>query len=142
MSNQTTIPTQQVPFKGSVEAVERYTVDPLTMLVETPGRGEATQLWEGTVTWEITVPLENGVGVGSAHFSAANGDSLDTTVLGQGDPTETPDVSRVVEQHTITGGTGVFVEATGSFTLDRLVNTATGVTSGSFNGTIALQKAP
>jgi len=46
-----------------------------------------------------------------------------------------------VEQHTITGGTGRFAGTTGTFTLDRLVNTATGVTSGSFEGSIVLQKA-
>lgn len=80
-----------------------------------------------------------GSGVGSARFSAANGDSLDTTSHGQGDPTATPDVNRVVETHTITDGTGGFAGATGSFTLERLVNMKTGATSGSFDGSIVLQ---
>jgi hypothetical protein len=47
----------------------------------------------------------------------------------------------VVEEHTITGGTGRFAGATGSFTLERLVSTVTGVTDGSFDGSILLQKA-
>ena len=130
---------QPVPLKGSVEAVESYTINPPTMLVDTTGSGKATELDQFTVTWKFTVNLDTGSGVGSAHFTAANGDALDTTSLGQGDPTETPDVNRVVEQHTIAGGTGVFTGATGTFTLERLVNMKTGATSGSFDGSIVLQ---
>ncbi len=130
---------QPVPLKGSIEAVESYTINPPTMLVETTGSGKATELDQFTVTWKFTVNLDTGSGVGSAHFTAANGDTLETTSLGQGDPTETPDVNRVVEQHTITGGTGGFAGATGTFTLERLVNMKTGVTSGSFDGSIVLK---
>lgn len=130
---------QPVPLKGSIEAMESYTINPPTMLVETTGSGKATELDQFTVTWKFTVNLDIGSGVGSAHFTAANGDTLETTSLGQGDPTETPDVNRVVEQHTITGGTGGFAGATGAFTLERLVNMKTGVTSGSFDGSIVLK---
>ena len=130
---------QPVPLQGSIEAVESYIINPPTMLVETAGSGKATELGQFTVTWKFTVNLDIGSGVGSAHFTAANGDTLDTTSLGQGDPTETPDVNRVVEQHTITGGTGGFAGATGTFTLKRLVNMKTGVTSGSFEGSIVLK---
>lgn len=128
-------------FTGTVEAQETYVVTAPTMLVDTTGSGKSAELGPFTVTWEFTVNLDTGAGIGSAHFTAANGDTLDTASLGQGDPTETPDVSRVVEQHTITGGTGRYAGATGGFTLERLVNTVTGVTSGSFAGSIVLQKA-
>ena len=111
------------------------------MSVDTTGTGVATHLGLFTVTWEFTVNLLNGAGIGSAHFIAANGDSVFTESLGQGDPTETPDISRVVERHTITEGTGRFAGATGYFTLERLVNTATGDTAGSFNGTIVIHNA-
>jgi len=141
ITSDTMVPTQSVPFTGTVEAVETYDVKPPTMLVDTTGSGESNELGHFTVTWEFTVNLDTGAGVGSAHFIAANGDSLDTTSLGQGDPTGKPDENRVVEQHTITGGTGRFAGTTGTFTLDRLVNTKTGVTSGSFDGSIVLQKA-
>ena len=110
------------------------------MYVDTTANGKATHLGRFTVTWEFTVNLLEGSGVGSAHFVAANGDSLFTTSLGQGNPTETPIINRVVEMHTITSGTGRFAGATGNFTLERLVSTVTGVTSGSFAGTINLQK--
>lgn len=140
-SRTTTMLNQEAPFTGTVEAQETYIITATTMLVDTAGSGESAELGQFTVTWEFTVNLDTGAGVGSAYFTAANGDTLDTTSLGQGDPTETPDVSRVVEQHTITGGTGRYAGATGTFTLERLVNTVTGVTSGSFAGSIVLQKA-
>jgi hypothetical protein len=75
-------------------------------------------------------------GSGSAEFIAANGDSLFTEVTGQATPTEDPDIASIVEIYTIVGGTGRFASATGEFTMERLLNTVTGVTSGSFKGKI------
>jgi hypothetical protein len=132
---------KEVPFKGSVEAVESYDIQFPTLFVDTTGTGVATHLGLFTVTWEFTVNLLNGAGIGSAHFIAANGDSVFTESLGQGDPTETPDISQVVETHTITGGTGRFAGAAGGFDLERLVNTATGDTAGSFERTIMIHNA-
>jgi hypothetical protein len=133
---------KEVPFKGSVQAVETYDVQFPTLFVDTTGTGVATHLGLFTVTWEFTVNLLNGAGIGSAHFIAANEDSVFTESFGQGNPTkEDPDVSFIKEMHTITGGTGRFADATGGFTLERLVNTVTGVTAGSFSGTIVFHKA-
>lgn len=131
---------QAVPFKGSVQAEESYDIQGTTLFVDTTGTGVATHLGLFSVTWEFTVNLLNGAGIGSAHFIAANGDSIFTESLGQGDPTiEDPAVTRVVETHTITGGTGRFAGATGGFTLERLVN-MTGITAGSFSGSIVIHK--
>ena len=44
----------------------------------------------------------------------------------------------VTQFYAITGGTGRFAGATGNFTVTRLVNNATGVSKGSFDGTIVL----
>jgi hypothetical protein len=74
----------------------------------------------------------------SYRFVAANGDILFVEGTGQGTPTPTPNVDTIVETDTITGGTGRFAGATGSFTLVRLLNLATGVTSGTFDGNIVI----
>ena len=128
-----------VPFKGDVEGVETYDLSNFpTMLVDTTAGGVATHLGRYTVTWEFTVDLTTGAGSGSAHYVAANGDSLYTTVVGQGDPSGIPGVNQVVETHTITGGTGRFAGASGSFTQVRLA--APTETFGWFEGTIVLAK--
>jgi hypothetical protein len=44
----------------------------------------------------------------------------------------------IEETATITGGTGRFAGATGSFTAERLYDMVAGTTIGSFEGTIAL----
>jgi hypothetical protein len=105
--------------------------------VDGSGTGIATHLGRFTVTWEVTVNLVDRSGVGSFHFIAANGDSIFTEIVGQAESTDTPGVSRIVEINTITGGTGRFAGATGSFILERLLD-PTGFTSGSFKGTIVL----
>jgi hypothetical protein len=66
---------------------------------------------------------------------AANGDSIYTTIVGSSEPTGTPGVRSITEIDTITGGTGRFAGAQGSFIVERLVN-QTDFTSGSFHGTI------
>jgi hypothetical protein len=84
------------------------------------------------------VDLTAGTGLGHATFVAADGDSLFSTDSGQATPTADPGILSITEMATITGGTGRFEGATGSFTGERLLNTATGVSSGSFTGTITL----
>jgi hypothetical protein len=142
-----------VPFKGVVEGVEVYDVSNFPiMLVHTTAGGVATHLGRYTVISELRVDLAAGSAVGSAHFVAANGDSLYTTSVARGEPVGAPAerTTRVTETHTITGGTGRFAGASGSFTLVRLaVFTgepdgaglfATADTEGSFDGTIVLAK--
>jgi hypothetical protein len=128
-----------LPFKGSIEALETYQVNGPTMLVMATGSGEATHLGRYTVTYEVAVDLPTGTGSGiSAHYVAANGDSLFAEGSGQATPTDDPSVFVVVENYTITGGTGRFDGATGSFTEDRRVNIQTGVTSGTISGNIVI----
>ena len=128
---------KQVPFSGSIQGSETDVFQPpATLSVNGSGTGIATQLGQFTLTWSVTVNLSNRTSIGSYRLIAANGDSIFTTLVGQGEPTDTPGVSRIVEINTITGGTGRFDGAKGSFTLERLVDLTTGFTSGSFHGTI------
>lgn len=48
-----------------------------------------------------------------------------------------PGVLSIRETATITGGTGRFAGATGSFTAERVFNIATSITTGSFEGAIS-----
>jgi len=131
--------SKPLPFKGSLKALETYQANGPTVFVTATGAGEGTQLGRYTVSYEVEVDLPTGTGTGlSSHFVAANGDSLFAEGSGQATPTEDPSVFLIAETYTITGGTGRFENASGSFTLNRVVNLATGVTSGTMNGTIIL----
>ena len=131
---------KQVPFKGSLQGQETDTPQggppPTTSSVDGSATGIATLVGQFSFSYQLTVNLANGTSTGSARLIAANGDSIDTTVVGQGTPTDTPGLNRIVEINTITGGTGRFAGAHGTFTLERLVDSNTGLTSGSFHGTM------
>ncbi len=125
----------ETPFKGSVNAVETgTTVGPTRFLVR-DGGGTATHLGKYTehITMQINLPTRHSMG--AATFTAANGDTLTATVEGQATPAS-PGVLSIVEVYTITGGTGRFAGATGTFTLESTANQATGVSSGTFSGAI------
>jgi hypothetical protein len=129
----------QVPFKGSLQGQETDTPQrgppPTTLNANGNTTGIATLVGQFTFTYDLTVTLANRTATGFGHLIAANGDSLDTTITGSSDLT-TPGLARITEIDTITGGTGRFAGAQGSFTVERLVNQATGFTSGSLHGTI------
>jgi hypothetical protein len=125
----------ETPFKGTVNAVETSQVVFPTASVTRDGGGTATHLGKYTehLTLQINIPTLHGIG--AATFTAANGDVLTATVDGQATPAS-PGVLSIVEVYTITGGTGRFAGATGTFTLENVLNQATGVSSGTFRGAI------
>jgi hypothetical protein len=118
----------------------------MIMLVDGHGLGKAGHLGQFTYTYQFVVDLTTGIGAGSAEFTAANGDTFYTEITALGVP-EAPGSTRnrVVEQHTIIGGTGRFQGASGSVTLERLVS-PTGPTEnesvGTVDGTIVTSKSP
>jgi hypothetical protein len=125
----------QTPFKGTVSAVESVVVTPPTASIIREGTGTATYLGRFTEHIVLTVDLLTMSSGGSATFTAANGDTLTATVVGQATRTG-PTTLSIVEDYTITGGTGRFAGATGSFMLESSVDQATGVSSGSFSGVL------
>jgi hypothetical protein len=132
---------KELPFRGSIQAVEITDVQFPRLFVDGSGFGNATHLGRFTVTYEVEANLLTHETFGSSLFTAANGDSLATDITGLGTPTENPDVHSIVEVHTITGGTGRFAGATGTFIRTSLLNLVSGSTSGSFEGTIVLNNA-
>ena len=131
---------KQVPLKGSIQGHEIDTPQggppPTTLSVDGSTRGIATHVGQFSFAYQLTANLANGTATGSARLIAANGDSVDTTIAGSIELTATPGVASITEVNTITGGTGRFAGAQGSFTVERLINQTTGLTSGSFHGTI------
>ena len=131
---------KQVPFKGSLQGHETDTPEggppPTTLSVDGNATGIASHVGQFSFSYQLTVTLADGTATGSAQLIAANGDSIYTTVAGSSEMTATPGVFSITEINTITGGTGRFSGAQGSFTIERLINLATGFTSGSFHGTI------
>jgi hypothetical protein len=133
----TAVAQKQVPFKGAMQGNDTDTAfTNTTVTVLTVGTGVGTHVGQFSFTQQVTVNFADGTDTGSAHWIAANGDSFDTTVAGSGEPTDTPGVINITEIHTITGGTGRFAGAQGSFTMDRMASGITFLTSGSFHGTV------
>jgi hypothetical protein len=132
-------------FSGPIASVETADIDfaTLIMLVDGSGTGQAEHLGQFTYTYEFVVDLATLNGVGSAEFTAANGDSFSTEITASA--SMVPGGNRVVEEHTIVGGTGRFAGASGSFTLDRFVTTigttTTNVSVGTVEGTIVTLKS-
>ena len=130
----------RVPFKGSIQGQEIDTPQggppPTTLSVNGSDTGIASHLGQFSFTYQLTVNLANGTATGAGHLIAANGDSISTTIAGSSEPTAIPGVASITEINTITGGTGRFAGAQGSFIVERLLNLANGFTSGSFHGTI------
>ena len=128
---------REVPFTGSWKSVEVGTLSFPFLSVALEGTGDATQLGHFTEEGDFTVNVLTLHGTGSEVFTAANGDTLNATGEGQATPTATPGVLSIVEHLTITGGTGRFAGATGSFTRQRVLDGATGSSTGSLVGTIS-----
>jgi len=119
---------KQVPFKGSLQGQEIDTPQggppPTTLNAVGSTTGIASHVGQFSFTYQLTVTLANGTATGSGHLIAANGDSVYTTITGSSDVT-TPGLASITEIDTITGGTGRFAGAQGSFTVERLVVSAT-----------------
>jgi hypothetical protein len=130
----------EVPFRGTLQGTDTDSdPTPSHIVVTTDGTGTATQLGRFSFSQRVTVCISGactGTSDGTSHWVAANGDSLDTTIAGSGQPTPIPGEIRITEIHTITGGTGRFAGAHGRFTVDRTASAITFTTSGSFEGTI------
>jgi hypothetical protein len=131
----------QVPFRGTLAGmrVSFTLIDPEHATGETDFTGEATHLGQCQLVLTAIVTLNDPVrtAVGNFQFVAANGDTLTGTFTGISTPTATPGVNQIVETSIITGGTGRFAGATGGFTTTRLIDFATLLTVGSFEGTIS-----
>lgn len=128
----------QVPFTGGLVGLVSHTpVDDQTDYVVVEAAGTATQLGQFAVSVPHFVDLPTRTAAGSYEFTAANGDTVHGEFTGLATPTSTPGVISIVESVTITGGTGRFAGASGSFIVERLYDRIAGTTIGSFDGSIS-----
>jgi hypothetical protein len=139
----TAAPQTEVPFKGTFQGTD--TPAPPTILQSITGNGTHVGLFSSTA-------LSGGSGSLTAHWIAADGDSIDTTYVGSfaGHVDLAPcqvvgaqpedGYAEIIQNHTITGGTGRFAGVQGSFKLTKyhdLVNrNGTNGTCGFYSGTI------
>jgi hypothetical protein len=142
-------PADQVctPFKGSSEnqAVSAVPVDPDDVFVTTLGQGNATHLGAFTFISPHLSGLSDFSIDGTQDFTAANGDHLFATLHGNLHPVvdETGHVFLAgTVQAVITGGTGRFEGATGSFAFTLFFDTATAHSTATIDGTLCLPRGP
>ena len=128
------------PFNGTWEANEVSTAfgdPPIGFFSNGQGTLSSTQF--GPFTLYLTVLVDMGTfdGVGRARLIDANGDSIFTYASGHADPvTLDPPVFHITETYIVTGGTGRWAHARGSFSVDRTIDLSTGDSSGTFHGAI------
>lgn len=125
---------KQVPFKGrSSGVVTTVSVDPVAALAYTHVRGEghATHLGHFTQVGDATVDLLTGAARGTWTLIAANGDMLFLTMEAYG-----VDPLNGVGSFTITGGTGRFAGATGSYEQIIVFDSAPGASDAAFTDTL------
>ena len=128
----------RLPFKGTLQSNETYSTVSPTVYVIANGSGESTQLGTFTASYHTEVNLVDFSEAETIEFTATNGDSVQAKGMGQAVEDRTPGMFNVVQVYTITGGTGQFTGASGTFTLKRLVSRTVGVASSTFEGYVVL----
>ena len=102
-----------VPFKGSLQGHENDVLNFPQLLVDGSVTGVATHVGRFTMTYKVTVTLPAGTSTGSAVLTAANGDTILTTIVGVG--VLLPDgLNSITEINTITGGLAVSLAPRGA----------------------------
>jgi hypothetical protein len=141
------VTTAPLPFKGKMEGrhMSRTPIQPPLVFDVFELTGQATQLGQFKLVIESAVNFTvfPVTGSGTFTFTAANGDKLVAAQTGSS-RLLAPGVVLITEVATVDPerSTGRFAGATGSLTAERRADAATGVTgitSGSFEGTITLR---
>lgn len=130
----------QVPFHGVFEG--DYTVTPnsgtptANLVVSATGTGSQIGAFDLEIPHVVNFATANATG--DYLMTAANGDMVFGTFTGHATPIGTDGhYAMLVEEVTITGGTGRFDGATGSFTAVRWIDRVNLLTTGYYEGTIS-----
>jgi hypothetical protein len=132
----------QVSVTGELQGQETDTLQgspPTMIIVDGSVVGQATHIGRFTLAYQVTVNLPAGNSTGKATLTTSNGDMIFTTIVGQGIAVpNTATLNTVMEVNAITGGTGRFEGVSGYLIVYRLIDLATGLTSGSIVGSLTL----
>ena len=124
------------PLKGSFEGTQTVTPGtPPLATVAMQGTGTGTLVGRFEIALPHTVNFATASASGIATIIAADGSRIVASFTGQA---QVGPIVSIVEQATVTSGTGRFAGATGSFTIRRTFESATGLTSGTLEGTLQL----
>jgi hypothetical protein len=134
-----TLARDQVPFRGVVSGsvISITPLDECNQLTEAVNGGNATHLGRFTGTAQFVLNVCDLTYVGSYVWTAANGDSISGPFIGSLTPTAVQGVFDNTESAFLTGGTGRFAGATGSFNLDGQIDLNTGTFYLPWEGTIS-----
>jgi hypothetical protein len=125
-----------VPLKGEFDGTATVTpMDPPFAQVNVSATGQATHLGRFTLAIPHVVNFATQSATGTMTLTGANGDALIASFTGHSQINGS--LVTIVETATVTGGTGRFADASGSFTVNRLFDRATGLTQGTLEGTIS-----
>ena len=102
----------ELPFKGTYEGLETVLTPPSHHHLDATGNATHLGLFTVRASWTVTMA---GAIETSSTWTAANGDELFTRFTRQG--VFVPPTATFTETHTITGGTGRFATASGTFTV-------------------------
>jgi hypothetical protein len=124
----------RLQFNGTGQALEVYGASYPLVSLNASGSGIATELGQFTLIYKGEINLTDLSTVEVAQFAGLNGNNIEVTGVGQAAETARPGVYNLVQIYKVTGGTGRFVGAQGTVTVDRIVNMASGLTYSTFDG--------
>jgi hypothetical protein len=126
------------PFKGSFDGSQTVTPGtPPFAFVDMRAEGTGSHIGRFAIALPHTVNFATATATGICTIIAADGSRIIASFSGQA---QLGPIVTIVEQATITGGTGRFANASGTFTIRRTFDQASGRTSGEFEGTLARSK--
>jgi len=102
----------ELPFTGTYEGLETVGTPSSQHYLDATGNATHLGLFAVRASWTVTMA---GAIETSSTWTAANGDELFTRFTRRG--VFVPPVATFTETHTITGGTGRFATASGTFTV-------------------------
>jgi hypothetical protein len=134
----------ELPLSGTLSAATKAAFpSPGTLQISLDGDGIASHLGRFKITGVDTGTFPEPVAIGAWVFTAADKDQLFASTESRGEPAG-DGTDHVTVKATISGGTGHFAGATGSFTAILIgthdVSTGSGTVSGSFDGQLNLNR--